>query len=138
MANSKPHNKLVIKSETSELRKVERFIKDFFVEYSVPKESFNKVFLCISEAVINSIEHGNKNDVNKEVCVFADCASKTLAVKIKDEGKGFNHKNIPNPTDKENLKKESGRGIHIMKSISDKIEYNKNEISLLFKIECSE
>lgn len=136
MTNSKPAKKLIIKSETSELIKVERFLNDFFVECRVPKESFNRVFLCLSEAVINSIEHGNKNDINKAVSIFADCAAKTLKVKIKDQGKGFDHKEIPDPTIKENLRKECGRGIHIIKSLSDKIEYNKNEISILFKIDC--
>ena len=135
MANSKPPKKLIIKSDTSEMPKVERFLKDFFVECGLQKESFNTVFLCLSEAVINSIEHGNNNDINKEVHIFADCLSKTLKVKIKDQGQGFDHKKIADPTKKENLRKESGRGIHIIKSLSDKIEYNKNEISILFKID---
>jgi serine/threonine-protein kinase RsbW len=136
VTNSKPPKKIVIKSKTSELIKVERFLKEFFDECCVPKESFNKVFLCLSEAVINSIEHGNNNDVNKEVYIFADCVSKSLKVKIKDQGIGFDHKEIPDPTKNENLRKESGRGIHIMKSLSDNIEYKKNEISILFKIDC--
>jgi serine/threonine-protein kinase RsbW len=136
VTNSKPPKKLIIKSETSELIKVERFLKEFFDECCVPRKSFNNVYLCLSEAVINSIEHGNKYDVNKEIHIFADCVSRTLKVKIKDQGKGFDHKVIPDPTKKENLRKECGRGIHIMKSLSDKIIYNKNEISILFKIDC--
>jgi len=133
---SKPPKKLIIKSNNSELGKVESFIKSFFYEYGIAKRFFNKVFLCISEGVINSIEHGNRNEYNKEVSIFADCESKTIVVKIKDEGAGFDIENIPNPTNKENIKKASGRGIYIMKSLSDKVECNKNEITILFKIDC--
>ena len=133
---SRPPKKLVIKSNNTELSKVESFIRVFFTEYGIANRFFNKVFLCISEAVINSIEHGNRNDTNKEISIYADCESKTIVVKIKDEGEGFDLNSVPNPTKKENLLKESGRGIHIIKSLADKIECDKNIISILFKIDC--
>ncbi|MFO7552048.1 MAG: ATP-binding protein, partial [Haliea sp.] len=58
---------LAIKSDKKELEKVEKFILQVFEKEEIPKECFNKVYLCISEAVINSIEHGNKYDSEKQV-----------------------------------------------------------------------
>lgn len=129
-----PPKVLVIKSDISELKNVEVFVKELFTENNIPVRFFNKVLLCISEAVLNSIEHGNKNDCNKEVCIFANCELKTISVEIKDEGDGFNLEEVADPTSAENIKRESGRGLHIIRSLSEQIEYNKNSIQ--FKIEC--
>lgn len=129
-----PPKVLVIKSDISELKNVEVFVRELFTENNIPVRFFNKVLLCISEAVLNSIEHGNKNDCNKEVCIFANYKLKTISVEIKDEGDGFNLEEVADPTNVENIKRESGRGLHIIRSLSEQIEYNKNSIQ--FKIEC--
>ena len=41
----------------------------------------------------------------------------TLTIKIKDEGKGFDPSIVPDPTDAENLLKDSGRGLYLMRFI---------------------
>jgi serine/threonine-protein kinase RsbW len=99
---------------------------------------FNKVLLCISEAVINSIVHGNKKDKTKKVTIRIECSDKQMDIYIKDEGKGFDLNNVSNPTLKQNIKKESGRGIHIIKSLSKEIEFHNEGNYIQFKIECSE
>jgi len=131
-----PPKILVIKSDISKLVKVQSFVNEIFVQYNISHEYFNRVFLCVSEAVVNSIEHGNKNDTNKEVSIVVDCKLKSLFVKIIDEGEGFNLDEVADPTKGENIKKEFGRGIHIIKSLSEHIEYNQKENSFQFKIEC--
>jgi len=131
-----PPKKLIIKSNTSELTNVEEFVNQLFEECCIPHKYFNKVFLCVSEAVVNSIEHGNKNDANKEISIFADCALESVYVKISDEGAGFNLDEVIDPTIQENIKKESGRGLYIIKSLSEQIEYNRTENSIQFKIKC--
>jgi serine/threonine-protein kinase RsbW len=132
-----PNNILVIKSDKSELNRVEAFLRDIFHRYSLPESCFNKVFLCLSEAVVNSIIHGHKYEQSKEITVSVDCVSCTVAVTVTDKGDGFDVYNIEDPTKKENLKKESGRGIHIIKSISNSITFNEKGNSLKFQIQCS-
>lgn len=131
-----PNNILVIKSDKSELRKVESFLSDIFKEYNLTWNNFNKTLLCISEAVINSIEHGNKFDKKKAVTIKLNCSDDEIHVEIYDEGDGFNLNDIEDPTQNTNIKKESGRGIHIIKSLSDYIQYNNKGNSVLLKIEC--
>ncbi len=135
---SNPPRLLVIKSDISELKNVEIFVNEIFTECNISNKYFNKVYLCISEAVINSIEHGNKNDKNKKVSISADYKKNKLDIEVKDEGNGFNFELIDDPTKPENRKKESGRGIFIIKSLSKQIEYNEKGNSIHFKIECSE
>jgi len=133
---SGPKNILVIKSDKSELRKVESFLSGVFKEYNLTRNNFNKTLLCISEAVINSIEHGNKFDERKAVTIKLHCSDDELHVEIYDEGEGFNLSEIEDPTRQTNIKKESGRGIHIIKSLSDYIQYNHKGNSVQLKIEC--
>lgn len=132
----KPPKIFVIKSNTSELKNVETFLKEVFNYYRLPKQSFNRVLLCVSEAVINAIEHGNKNDENKTVSIEIVCENEKFNVIIKDEGEGFDISKLPSPISKSNIKKESGRGIHIIKSYCEKMEVNKNKSLIRFKINC--
>lgn len=127
---------LVINSHKSELRKVEKFIDAIFKENSLNRVHFNRVILCVSEAVINSIEHGNKNDTNKTVTIEVNCDLENIDVKIEDEGSGFDLKEVENPTTKNNVKKESGRGIYIIRTLSDNLKYNQSGNSVQLKIDC--
>lgn len=129
-------NILVINSNQSELKRVEAFLKDIFVEYKLPEKNFNKVLLCVSEAIINSIVHGHKQKEEKKILIQVISEETDVKITITDEGEGFDITSIADPTTKSNLKKESGRGIHIIKSISDKLDFNEKGNSLQFQIKC--
>ena len=133
---SRPPKLLVIKSDLSELKKVEDFLSDILNEFDLAQKYFNKIYLCVSEAVVNSIKHGNKSDTNKTVSIGINCDEKEINVLIEDEGEGFDINIIEDPTLMSNLKNESGRGIFIIKNMSDKFEYNEKGNRIQFKIEC--
>ena len=127
---------LVINSDRNELKRTEKFLLNFFKKNNLSEDNFNRVFLCLSEAVMNSIQHGNQNDTRKQVSIIADCTKEVINIEITDEGDGFDYYNIENPTEKRNLKKESGRGIHIIKSLSKELEFKERGNCIQFKIEC--
>lgn len=133
---TRPPKLIVIKSEISELEKVEKFINEILKEYDLDEKYFNRIYVCVSEAVLNSIKHGNKNDKNKTVSIGINCNMNEINVLVEDEGKGFNIKKLKDPTLRKNLKKESGRGIFIIKNLSDKLEYNEKGNRIQFKIKC--
>lgn len=133
---SNPPKILVVQSQISELKKVEEFIRDILEKYNLKQKYFNKIYLCVSEAVINSIKHGNKNDKRKKITVGVDCKNQVLVLNIEDEGDGFDINQLQNPTHTENLRSESGRGIFIIKNMSDKLEYNEKGNRIQFNIEC--
>ena len=58
---------LIIKSDKSELETTKNFLLRFFRKNNLSEDNFNRVFLCLSEAVMNSIYHGNQNDERKQV-----------------------------------------------------------------------
>ena len=127
---------LVIKSDISELEKVENFIVEILNEFDLAQKYFNRIYLCVSEAVLNSIKHGNKNDKNKTVSIGIDCNMNEINVLIEDEGEGFDINTVEDPTLSENRNKESGRGIFFIKNLSNKLEYNEKGNRIQFKIEC--
>ncbi len=126
---------LAIKSDKKELERVEKFLLQIFENEKLPKACFNKVYLCISEAVINSIEHGNKNDKDKQVDIQINCMNGNIIIEVHDEGDGFDSELIEDPTSKSNIKKEYGRGIHIMKSLCSEIEFRNQGKCVEIKID---
>jgi len=132
-----PNHILVINSTQEELQKVEKFLTEIFELHQLPKGCFNNVLLCVSEAVHNSIIHGNKKILHKKIEVHVNCKKQSLEVTVTDEGEGFKLESIPDPTETINIKKESGRGIHIIKSLSQKINCNEKGNSLQFQINCT-
>jgi serine/threonine-protein kinase RsbW len=129
---------LNIKSNRTELKKVEHFLSDFFIDNKLSLKEFNKVLLCVSEAVVNSIDHGNQNDKNKNIFIEIRCVNKNIDVKVKDEGCGFDYSNLEDPTKKENLRKETGRGIHIIRSLCDEVEFRNKGNCVRFKVNVGE
>ena len=79
--------------------------------------------LSLEEALINAIKHGNKFDPELvvEVSVGSDDAS--LTITVTDQGKGFDFKNIPDPTKPDNFQKLSGRGVLLIKHHMDSVEF---------------
>ena len=130
---------LKIKSDRTELRKVELFLTEIFLQYKLPLQSFNKVLLCVSEAVVNSIDHGNKNNQFKKVDIRVNCLTQQkIEVQISDEGNGFNFQTLKDPTYAENVKKETGRGIYIITKLSEEIEFRNKGNCVRFKVSVSE
>ncbi|MBU2508668.1 MAG: ATP-binding protein, partial [Bacteroidetes bacterium] len=76
------------------------------------------------EASANSMVHGNKRDKNKFVEIYVQVFEDRLEITFKDQGNGFNPQAVPDPTNSENILKESGRGIHIMRSFLDDLKFN--------------
>jgi serine/threonine-protein kinase RsbW len=93
------------------------------------------VELVLGEAINNAITHGNSGDVNKDVKVAVWSDLNTLFITVEDEGSGFNHTLIPDPTLPENKEKLTGRGVFIMRSLADLVlfESNGSKVEIHFK-----
>ncbi len=113
-----------INSDPDLMPDVENFVIELAKSCGFEEEILNKLALSVAEAISNSIVHGNKLDVEKKVTIRVSIDDEYFTVSFKDEGEGFNLKDVPNPTSPENILKDHGRGIHIMKSFVDEVKYN--------------
>jgi len=82
------------------------------------------VRLCLEEAVINAIKHGNKEDKKKQVYINVGLTNHAIKISVKDQGKGFDYKDIASPVKEKNIKKPSGRGIFLIKKLMDRVEFS--------------
>jgi len=93
------------------------------------EDSLHWVSVAIRESVINAIKHGNRNDTAKRVFVEFETATKAdvpeLAIRIRDQGEGFDPEQVANPLDAENLLKSSGRGIFLIRNFMDDVQLQR-------------
>lgn len=126
-----------IKSNLSELHKLEAFVEQISDYYNVNSTYYSNILVALNEAVTNSIVHGNSEQEDKFVEIIFEAKNKGLFFTVQDQGQGFDFVNYPDPTnieieDYENI----GRGLYLMKSLSDVIDYDlkTGAIELGFKI----
>jgi len=127
--------KLIISSDLEQLEKVHEFIYSICQENQISDDDEFKINLAVSEAVSNSIIHGNRNEYEKNVEINFKLMDNEITISISDEGEGFDIESAPDPTTEENLLKESGRGIFLIKKYmhSVYIDQNSSRNTLIIK-----
>jgi len=113
-----------IPSDPALLPELDNYLMGIAKSVGLNEEKFNNLSLSFSEAASNSIVHGNKKDCTKKIIVTIIVSNTNMKIIIKDEGKGFDVGTIPDPTKPENILKDSGRGVHIMRAFLDDLYYN--------------
>ena len=118
----------------------ERSAKDGLVDGAVdalskrglfsPGEGETHARLCIDEAVVNAMEHGNRFIADKKVRVRVLVDEKRWGVLVEDEGEGFDESVIPPGTDPD---LEHGRGILLMRRLMDGVRYYRGGSAVLLE-----
>ncbi len=118
--------KISIASKIENLREVERIIDEISAEYSFGTEVYGNVLIASLEAVNNAISHGNKLNPEKNVEIEIRIKDKKLTIITKDQGSGFDYENVPDPTSPENIENVDGRGIFLMRQLSDELVFHED------------
>lgn len=125
---------LSIPSELNNLPVVESMIDKACQTVGIDEDMYGNVLIAVTEAVNNAIIHGNSMSVGKEVKLEFYETNDGFGFTICDEGIGFDHEHLPDPTAPENIEKENGRGIFLMRNLADEVLFNDkgNEVSVFF------
>lgn len=115
--------RIVIKSDLRNVARVEKVTEKIANYMHFTDEEKDSLAIAVTEIVGNAIVHGNKRDKKKKVTIDFEYKNKTIIVTIQDEGEGFDVAEIANPLEPENLLKESGRGIFIVRALMDTVEF---------------
>jgi serine/threonine-protein kinase RsbW len=118
-----PFYEIEIESDPNNLITVEEFVNYFAKDLGLSDEQLSVLLLAVTEATTNAIIHANKCDASKLVRIHAQIEDSQLIVKVIDEGKGFDPTTLPDPTHPENLLKDSGRGVFLMKVYMNEVKY---------------
>ena len=115
--------RFVISSDFVEGRRVQRRILDEVARQHYGPDAVFAIRLSLEEALINAIKHGNKLDSGKVVRVEALICPEAAEIVVEDEGVGFERACVPDPTTSENVERLHGRGITLMESYMDEVNY---------------
>jgi serine/threonine-protein kinase RsbW len=114
-----------IPSISENIRMIESFIDNARERFKLDDDIYGNIMIAITEAVNNAIKHGNGSDSSKNVSLSLSLEESLIKFRVQDEGHGFDYENLPDPTSPENIEKPGGRGIFLMKHLSDEVEFKE-------------
>ncbi len=117
--------RIQIPSLSENVRMIESFIDNAREKFHLDDDIYGNIMIAVTEAVNNAIKHGNKGDSSKNVLLTLALNDKLIKFKIEDEGNGFDYENLPDPTAPENIEKPGGRGVFLMKHLSDEVDFKE-------------
>ena len=91
--------------------------------HGVSESLVTDVAIASTELINNAIVHGNKSNPHKTVTIEIVFTDADVTVRVSDQGEGFNPQEIPDPLAEENLLREVGRGVFIVRSLMDELRY---------------
>lgn len=112
---------LRVMSETKNCKKVRSFIEGWCMYAGFEDILRGQIVLAIDEAFTNIIRHAYIGEVGNPIDISAELTEETLEFKIRDYGKEFDPKNVPNrPLE---MIKPGGLGMHILHLTFEKVDH---------------
>jgi serine/threonine-protein kinase RsbW len=89
------------------------------------EEDCHKIGMSVREGVINAYNYGNQRERSKKIFLTVELELERMVIRVRDQGPGFEVKEIPDPLSEENLLRTSGRGLFLMRAFMDEFEVHK-------------
>jgi len=115
---------ITIPSKIEELNRIEEISEEIAEKMGMNEDEEDNLCIAITEVVGNAIVHGNDKDPKKKVQIEFKLEKDKVSISVKDEGKGFDIDQLSNPLEPENIMKDSGRGIFILKTLMDDVSFD--------------
>jgi serine/threonine-protein kinase RsbW len=84
---------------------------------------------ALAEALANAIMYGarggGREDAARIVRVRVELGRDVVRIYVTDEGDGFDPSTLPDPTRPENLEREAGRGLFVLRHLVDHVAFNE-------------
>ncbi len=112
---------IVIPSSTDYLGDVDQFLESQLSSAGIDRSVMTDLAISVSELVNNAIIHGNDSDETKEVDVRFAVNGAEIRIVVCDQGSGFQLERVDNPIEDQNLLREVGRGIFIVRNFVDEL-----------------
>jgi len=126
MASKTPTNhSIVVESRSSAVTRQWEWILPKLKAHNFSEDDIFAIHLALEEAFINAVNHGNRMDPEKEIKIEYSVGEGKVEISMTDEGRGFDPDAVPDPRYGENLYKAGGRGLLLICSYMDIVEFNK-------------
>ncbi|MGA3316731.1 MAG: ATP-binding protein [Candidatus Korobacteraceae bacterium] len=128
-----------MESTLESVNKAEAMAEQFSSQAGFDEDARGGISMAVREAMINAVLHGNAYDPAKRVNLTFEQNGRELIITITDQGKGLDPAEVPDPLAPENLMKQSGRGIFLMRAFMDEVRFRKvdpgTEITLIKRLQ---
>ena len=130
------HTNLTLPSDPQNVAKVEPFVHDVATRYNLSEDKQGDILVSLTEAVTNAMLHGNRGDLRKHVSISFERLQDSVSVCVSDEGPGFDPGQVPDPTCPERIECCGGRGLLLMRHLSDECRFSRggSTVEMRFKI----
>jgi serine/threonine-protein kinase RsbW len=112
-----------LESTLASVNKAEQSAAEVAAKSGFDEDDCGRIAMAVREATVNAVLHGNHYEPNKRVTVLFESTPDTLTVAVRDEGQGLDPATLPDPLSPENLLKQSGRGIFLIRAFMDEVHF---------------
>ena len=118
---------LTIPAKVEEVAGLTQAVANVIAGLDVPEDKQLQTELAVQEAVANAVLHGCGGDPSKTVrCQVSRDAEGRVLIVVSDPGPGFDISSLPDPRLEENLHRDHGRGIYLIRQLMDEVEFQRN------------
>jgi len=121
-ADSPNTYRLTVPSIPDRITEVDEFLESALRQAGLAEEIIADIAISVTEIVNNAIDHGNAGDSEKMVRLELTIDVDEVKIEVTDEGEGFNPETVADPLAQENLLREVGRGIFIVRHLMDTVD----------------
>jgi len=129
---------LCLRSDMSELRRVDEWVRHWGEQLSLRQETVDRVHLCLIEAITNVIVHGGDCVSSEGISLLIHGQRDVVTMCMTDGGRPFDPVGYVLPPKPKSLQesKIGGHGIRIMRQLATSISYERradqNCLTLVF------
>ncbi len=127
-----------LESTLESVNKAEELSNQLAAQAGFDEDECQKISMAVREAAVNAVLHGNAYDPKKKMTFSYENTGGQLVIRIADQGKGLDVASVPDPLAPENLLKQSGRGIFLMRAFMDEVRFRTldpgSEVTLIKKV----
>lgn len=116
---SRHHYDVFFDSSLESVDAAEEQVNAIALRLGLPEEEIFRLGMAVREAMVNAVVHGNRYSANKKVHFVVTDSGRQIEVRISDQGNGFVPSAQPDPLAQENILKQSGRGVMLIRAFVD-------------------
>ena len=117
------HYNISLASRRENVSEIEPFLRSIPFVHEMPEAVYYNVLIVLTEAVNNAIIHGNECHHDKFVTVDVEVLHDRFRIVVADQGVGFDADVVPDPRRRENILKDGGRGVFLIRALADSVTF---------------
>lgn len=115
----------VLDSTLESVDKAEQATLELARESGFTDHDLDRIGMSVRECMVNAVVHGNRYNSHKKVELSLSRTPERFTIRIADQGEGFDLGDLPDPVVGDNLLRQSGRGIFLMKTFMDDLQVRR-------------